>query len=243
MFVIPMAGLSSRFFKAGFEVPKYQLSIADTIVFDLAIKSFERYFSTDLFLLIVRDVYDTPRFVAERLAHLGVQNFMIHTLDGETAGQAETVALGLGNPSIDDDEPIYIFNIDTFRYGFEKPDWVESVDGYLEVFEGKGDHWSFIAVDDYDKVIKTTEKQRISNLCSDGLYYFKSKQQYLSLFQQAIAQQLTVNNEYYIAPMYNLLIAQGSRVSYVKITEDDIDFCGTPDEYQALKDHGLKIDV
>ena len=48
MFVIPMAGLSSRFFKAGFEVPKYQLSIADTIVFDLAIKSFERYFSTCL---------------------------------------------------------------------------------------------------------------------------------------------------------------------------------------------------
>ena len=251
MFVIPMAGLSSRFFKAGFEVPKYQLSIADTIVFDLAIKSFERYFSTDLFLLIVRDVYDTPRFVAERLTRLGVRNFMIHTLDGETAGQAETVALGLGlglglelgNASIDDDEPIYIFNIDTFRYGFEKPDWVESVDGYLEVFEGEGDHWSFIAVDDDDRVIKTTEKQRISNLCSDGLYYFKSKQQYLSLFQQAVAQQLTVNNEYYIAPMYNLLIAQGGRIGYVKITEDDIDFCGTPDEYQALKAHGLKVDV
>ena len=147
------------------------------------------------------------------------------------------------NYSIDDDEPIYIFNIDTFRYGFEKPDWVESVDGYLEVFEGEGDHWSFIAVDDDDRVIKTTEKQRISNLCSDGLYYFKSKQQYLSLFQQAIAQQLTVNNEYYIAPMYNLLIAQGGRVGYVKITEDDIDFCGTPDEYQALKAQGLKIEV
>ena len=166
MFVIPMAGLSSRFFKAGFEVPKYQLSIADTIVFDLAIKSFERYFSTDLFLLIVRDVYDTPRFVAERLTRLGVRNFMIHTLDGKTAGQAETVALGLGlglgNASIDDDEPIYIFNIDTFRYGFEKPDWVESVDGYLEVFEGEGDHWSFIAVDDDDKVLRFQhEMQRL----------------------------------------------------------------------------------
>ena len=203
MFVIPMAGLSSRFFKAGFEVPKYKLSIADTIVFDLAIKSFERYFSTDLFLLIVRDVYDAPQFVAERLTRLGVRNFMIHTLDGETSGQAETVALGLG----------------------------------LE--QGLGD----TSIDDDDKVIKTTEKQRISNLCSDGLYYFKSKQQYLSLFQQAIAQQLTVNNEYYIAPMYNLLIAQGGRVGYVKITEDDIDFCGTPDEYQALKAHGLKVDV
>lgn len=33
------------------------------------------------------------------------------------------------------------------------------------------------------------------------------------------------------------------RVGYVKITDDDIDFCGTPDEYQALKAQGLKIDV
>lgn len=241
MFVIPMAGLSSRFFKAGYEVPKYQLSIADAIVFDLAIKSFERYFSTDLFLLIVRDVYDTPRFVAERLENLGVHNFIIHTLDGETAGQAETVALGLQNANIAATEPIYIFNIDTFRYGFDKPDWVDTVDGYLEVFEGEGDHWSFIAVDDDDRVIKTTEKERISNLCSDGLYYFKSKQLYLSLFEQAKAQNLTVKNEYYIAPMYNLLIEQGGQVGYVKITDNEIDFCGTPDEYQALKDQGLKI--
>lgn len=240
MFVIPMAGLSSRFFKAGYEVPKYQLTIADAIVFDLAIKSFERYFATDLFLLIVRDVYDTPRFVAERLERLGVQNVIIHTLDGETAGQAETVALGLQNDNIDSQEPIYIFNIDTFRYGFDKPDWVETVDGYLEVFEGDGDHWSFIAVDDHDKVIKTTEKERISNLCSDGLYYFKSKDLYLSLFEQAKAHNLTVKNEYYIAPMYNLLIAQGGEVGYVKITDHEIDFCGTPDEYQALKNQGLK---
>lgn len=243
MFVIPMAGLSSRFFKAGYEVPKYQLSIDDTIVFDLALKSFSCYFSTDLFLLIVRDVYDTPRFVAERLERLGIHNFIIHTLAGETAGQAETVALGLRDHQIDEQEPIYIFNIDTFRYGFEKPTWVSGVDGYLEVFEGEGDHWSFIAVDDNDKVIKTTEKQRISNLCSDGLYYFKSKQLYMTLFDQAKAQNLTVNNEYYIAPMYNLLIEQGGQVGYVKITDQEIDFCGTPDEYQALKNHGLKINT
>ena len=48
MFVIPMAGPGSRFKAWG---AQYQLSIANTIVFDLAIKSFERYFSTDLFCL------------------------------------------------------------------------------------------------------------------------------------------------------------------------------------------------
>lgn len=239
MFVIPMAGLSSRFFKAGYTCPKYQLALGDALVFDLALKSFAAYFATDLFVLIVRDVYDTPRFVQERLTALGVKNYRIHTLQGETQGQAETVALGIGDACIEDSEPVYIFNIDTFRYGYTKPAFVDQVDGYLEVFAGEGDHWSFIAIDE-DRVVKTTEKQRISDLCSDGLYYFRSKALYRSVFDEAKARQLTVNNEYYIAPMYNLLIAQGARVGYVKITHEQIDFCGTPDEYQALLTHGLK---
>ena len=240
MFVIPMAGLSSRFFKAGYSVPKYQLKIADTWVFDLAMRSFARYFATDLFVIIVRDIYDTPNFVAARLTALGVKRFIIHTVLAETAGQAETVALGLAHEQIDEQAPLYIFNIDTFRHDFCKPAWAPTVDGYLEVFEGEGNHWSFIAIDDHDRVTRTTEKQRISAWCSDGLYYFKSKQLYLSLFEQAKAEKLTVNDEYYIAPMYNLLIAQGGTVRYDKITLSQIDFCGTPDEYQALRQKGLQ---
>ena len=54
MIVIPMAGLSSRFFKAGFDVPKYQLKVDDDYVFDLALKSFERYFDTELFVIVLR---------------------------------------------------------------------------------------------------------------------------------------------------------------------------------------------
>ena len=240
MFVIPMAGLSSRFFKAGFNVPKYQLTIHETLVFDLAMQSFKSYFATDLFVIIVREVYDTPEFVRQRLQALGVKHFIIHTLTAETRGQAETVALGITNDNIPDNEPVYIFNIDTFRYGFEKPSLADSVDGYLEVFAGEGEHWSFIAIDEHNQVIKTTEKQRISDLCSDGLYFFKTKKLYLSLFEQAITQNLTVKNEFYIAPMYNLLIQEGGTVGYVKITDDEIDFCGTPDEYQLLLTQGLK---
>ena len=240
MFVIPMTGLSSRFFKAGYDIPKYQLTINDAIVFDLAMKSFKAYFATDLFVVIVRDVYENPNFVETRLQKLGIKNYLIHTLKSETQGQAETVALGIDNSQIDADEPIYIFNIDTFRYDFIKPEIADKVDGYLEVFEGEGEHWSFIAIDEQDNVIKTTEKQRISNLCSDGLYFFKSKDLYLSLFRQAKQRNLTVKDEYYIAPIYNLLIEQGGRVGFVKITHEQIDFCGTPDEYQALLSKGLK---
>lgn len=44
MFIIPMAGLSSRFFKAGYNKPKYQLMLGKETVFSWAVKSFEKYF-------------------------------------------------------------------------------------------------------------------------------------------------------------------------------------------------------
>lgn len=239
MIVIPMAGLSSRFFKAGFEVPKYQLTINGCYVFDLALKSFERYFSTDLFVIVLRDCFNTKEFVETRLCALGIKRYLIKVLDFETQGQAETVLLGIENPDISNDEPLFIFNIDTFRYDFIKPDFVDTCAGYLEVFRGDGEHWSFIEVDG-DTVTRTTEKLRISDLCSDGLYHFSSKALYIDLVAQAKAQQLLVNNELYIAPIYNLLIERGEQVRYHCIDRHEIDFCGTPAEYAVLLQDGLK---
>lgn len=237
-----MAGLSSRFFKAGFEVPKYQLMINNTYVFDLAVQSFACYFKSDLFVIVLRDCYDSKAFVEARLQALGVERFLIKVLDFETQGQAETVLLGIDNPEIDDSEPVLIFNIDTFRYDFIKPDFIEDCAGYLEVFRGTGTHWSFIEIDDNDKVSRTTEKLRISDLCSDGLYYFASKALYIDLVDKAKAQNLLVNNELYIAPIYNLLIQQNKEVRYHCIDNSEIDFCGTPDEYNTLLQNGLKKD-
>lgn len=242
MIVIPMAGLSSRFFKAGFEVPKYQLKINDHYVFDLALSSFAQYFDNDLFVIVLRDSFDAQSFVKARLEALGVQHYRIKVLDFETQGQAETVLLGIDTPDISDDEPLFIFNIDTFRYNFIKPDFINDCAGYLEVFRGDGEHWSFIEVDAQDNVVRTTEKQRISDLCSDGLYYFASKGLYMGLLADAKAQHLLVNNELYIAPIYNLLIQHGQAVRYHCITDAEIEFCGTPDEYAALLKNGLKSD-
>lgn len=240
MIVIPMAGLSSRFFKAGFDLPKYQLKVGDDYVFDLALKSFERYFDTELFVIVLRDSFDAKAFVESRLRAIEIRHYIIKVLDFETQGQAETVRLGIETPDISNDEPMFIFNIDTFRYNFTKPDFLNDCAGYLEVFRGEGEHWSFIEVDAQDNVIRTTEKRRISDLCSDGLYYFASKGLYISLLTDAKAQNLKVNNELYIAPIYNLLIEQGKPVRYHCITDKDIDFCGTPDEYSTLLNKSMK---
>ncbi len=142
MFVIPMAGESSRFYKSGYTEPKYQLCIDNESIFSHAVRSFERYFETDEFLFIVRQDFNGHSFVKSELGKLGIKDYKIVSLKGQTRGQAETVYLGLRD--VHDSTPIFIFNIDTFRPNFEKPNLVNFCDGYLEVFVGDGEQWSFV---------------------------------------------------------------------------------------------------
>ena len=241
MIVLPMAGLSSRFFKAGYDVPKYMLSLHGATVFDHALGSFHGLFETDHFLIICRDVYDTPAFVRARAEMMGLptQRIELVVLDRETARQAETVAIGLRASATNAEAPVTIFNIDTFRPGFVHPKNfdVSEVDGYLEVFEALGDHWSFVRPKSgTDRVVEVAEKLRISDYCSDGLYYFRSAALYLELYAETVARNPAglQGGEYYVAPLYNSAIAKGADIRMVHVPYGAIRLCGTPAEYEEL---------
>jgi len=235
MFVIPMVGKSSRFFKEGYAEPKYKLLINETSVFEHSVRSFERYFLTDKFLFLVRTDYDAADFVRKRIKEMGITDFSIIEFSEETQGQADTVYQGLrkANNFFSASEPIYIFNIDTFRPGFEKSN-KSTDDGYLEVFKGEGGHWSFALPGEGEKVIRTTEKDRISDLCSNGLYYFNSCAIFNKAFEHSVKEGLKAKGEFYIAPLYNYLIECGLSVSYELIPSSEIVFCGTPEEYKSI---------
>lgn len=237
MIVIPMAGKSSRFYNEGYTVPKFKLPLNKKTVFEEAISSFKKYFETDTFLFITRTDDGSEEFVKQKCISFNIKNFKIVSIDYDTKGQADTVAIGLNKikQNISNDEPLYIFNIDSIRVNFEKPtkEFLEKTYGYLEVFEGEGDHWSFVDPLPNNNVKRTTEKIRISNLCSNGLYFFKS----LSVFKEAL-EQLKKHNDYkelFIAPMYNFLIKKNKVVKYVLLNENETLFSGTPSEYEKLK--------
>ena len=236
MFVIPMAGLSARFFSAGFSEPKYKLKANGKTLFALSVESFRAYFKSDHFVFIVRADYDTPAFVKREVESLGIRSYDIIVIEIETKGQAETVALGLTQLKNFQDHPIYIFNIDTFRPGYEKPKFPLTVDGYLETFIGNGPNWSNIEPvrADSDQVKRTSEKQEISKYCCTGLYYWSSGTLYLNTYQKysAIENKHLQGGEYYVAPMYNLAISSGADIRYTIIPVNEVIFCGTPGEYQ-----------
>ena len=120
------------------------------------------------------------------------------------------------------------------RPGFSKSIFPDQSAGYLEVFSGEGDHWSFVEPGPNNTVLRTTEKERISNLCSNGLYQFSKLEYFKEAAECCIKNNELVKGEFYIAPLYNVLIRQGLSVNYALVDIKDINFCGTPSEYERL---------
>lgn len=233
-----MAGMSQRFTAAGYDVPKYMLEAHGRSLFDHAVLSFRSYFGQIPFLFIARDVAGTGAFIEERARALGIADARTVLLDRPTRGQAETVALGIEEASAQPEAPLTIFNIDTFRPGFEFPEWIAECDGYLETFVGEGSNWSFVRpkVDQPDRVQETSEKRPISDYCCTGLYHFGAAQ----LFNDAYSPSSELKpdeleaGELYVAPLYNRLINAGRDIRFTVVPREEVIFCGVPAEYDQF---------
>ncbi len=240
LIVIPMVGLSSRFTKAGYNVPKYMLPLGRRSVFNHAVSSFSAYFAEVPFLFIVRDINGTADFVRQECELLGIKQVEVAVLPEMTRGQAETVMEGLSRSGCPLDVPITIFNIDTFRPDFRYPENFEvgAVDGYLEVFEGSGANWSFVRPDGNRPfgVLETAEKREISNLCCTGLYHFRTADRFAKAYaaQTGLSADRLQGGELYVAPLYNELIREECDIRYFLIARGQVIFCGVPAEYEAL---------
>lgn len=226
-----MAGRSQRFRDAGYTTPKHALTLGGESVFAHAVGSFASYFNSLPFIFITADA-GAEAFVRTEAVRLGITDWEVRRLQRPTAGQAETVELGLAGHA--DEVALTIFNIDTFRPGFEFPPRMADLDGWLEVFPGTGANWSYVRPDPQqpDRVAETAEKRPISDLCCTGLYHFARAGD----FRRALAAERLNPQaaELYVAPLYNTLIREGARIGYSVIEPSDVIFCGVPAEYEAL---------
>ena len=112
---------------------------------------------------------------------------------------------------IDNDIPLLTFNSDQMidynpKETFER---FEKYDGGIPCFYGEGTDWSYAKTDDSEFVIEVAEKKQISNDATAGYYYWKRGSDFVKYAEQMIEKDIRVNNEFYIAPVYNELIADG----------------------------------
>jgi dTDP-glucose pyrophosphorylase len=154
---------------------------------------------------------------------------VVVALDQVTQGQACTVLTA--RQWIDNDEPLLIFNADTYcpttvaaaahRFGPQTA-------GILDLFAAPGDKWSFARLGAEDRVLETAEKRRISDWASTGLYYFRRGSDFVHHAQAMIDANDRSGNEFYVAPIYNRLIAAGKDVRGNRV--DEVWVLGTPQD-------------
>ena len=235
MIVLTIAGESSRFFKAGYEEVKYKLELFNSKPILWHILSYMD--RKEKLILVSNKTFKDSNWLKGLLSDLGFLSYDIVEV-GSTDGQLTSTVLGIEKSKFDKEEflkePLIIYNGDTIRhipFNFD----MTKTDGYIEVFQESGDHWSF--VDNLGDISLVKEKERISSYCSTGLYGFSS----VDLFIKYSKKSKLIKRERYIAPLYNELILDGLTVRSSLSKRDCFTLCGTPTEYEvALKSSSRK---
>ena len=89
--------------------------------------------------------------------------------------------------------------------------------------------------------MEVREKERISDYCTLGAYYFRTCGLYEKLYKEYYGEGANLEKgEKYIAPLYNYLIQCGKEVRISVIDVDKIHVLGTPEELDYFKEHYKK---
>ena len=98
--------------------------------------------------------------------------------------------------------------------------------------------WSFAKLDENGLITEIKEKQPISDEATVGIYYFEKGSSFVENAIDMFVRNERVNNEFYVAPVYNYAIARGEKYGIYNIDFAAMHGTGTPedlDKYIAFK--------
>jgi len=107
------------------------------------------------------------------------------------------------------------------------------VRGIVSVASMPGDRWSFADCDADWNVTRVTEKVRISEWASTGLYYFSDTARFLADARAMVAGDERVKGEFYVMPLYGRMLARGERIKAMPVRA--MHDLGTPEALAAFE--------
>lgn len=218
--VIPMAGAGSRFAREGYKDPKPLISVHGTPMIKVVIDNLKPSMS-HRFIFICQKTHVDAYGLQEKLADWAPDSIVI-AIDGLTEGAACTVLQA--RSYIDSDNSLMIANSDQY-VDININDYLATMDtgnldGIVMTMRADDPKWSFVAFGEDGLVSRVVEKEVISNEATVGIYNFSHGKDFVAAAEAMIAADERVNNEFYVAPTYNKLIASGHRFGIYNIGED-----------------------
>ncbi|ACM63670.1 glycosyltransferase, family 2 [Campylobacter lari RM2100] len=231
--VIPMAGLGSRFAKAGFLKPK---PFIDVLGKPMIIRVLENlYIPNANYILIARKEHLESEQVLVEYIRSNFNAYFIG-IDKLTEGTVCTVLYA--KKIIDNDTPLLIANsdqiVDMDINEYIKDCVDRKLDGSILTFiDGeKNPKWSFVKLDSHNIVEYVKEKEAISDIATVGIYYFNRGNIFVNSAINMIIENDRVNGEFYTCPTYNYAIKDKAKIGIYNIDYKQMHGIGTPEDLQ-----------
>jgi HAD superfamily hydrolase (TIGR01509 family) len=205
--LIPMAGAGSRFAAAGYTFPKPLIDVNGKPMIQMVVENL----NIDANFVFVVQKEHREKYNLDTLLNLIAPNCKVVEVDGLTEGAACTALLA--KEYIDSDAPLFFANSDQFvewdsNEFFYKMNETDA-DGGIVTFKATHPKWSFAKIDDNGIVTEVAEKNPISDLATVGFYYWKHGSDFVKYAEQMITNNVRVNGEFYVCPVFNQAIDGG----------------------------------
>ena len=210
--VVPMAGRGSRFVQAGYKMPKPLIDVHGHYMIEYVTQNLTPNIE-HRFIYICQQEHLEKFDLANKLEEIA-PGCIVLTVDHITEGAACTVLLA--EKYIDNDDALMIANSDQY-VDTDINDYLNALkeyDGLIMTMPADDPKWSFIKYNDQGLVTMVREKEVISSEATVGIYNYRHGKDFVKFAHQMIEKNIRVNNEFYVAPVYNEMIDAGMKIKF-----------------------------
>ena len=238
--VVPMAGRGSRFVEAGYKMPKPLLDIHGHPMIEYVTRNITPN-CEHRFIYICQEEHLKKYGLADKLGKIS-PGCTIVTVDHITEGAACTVLLA--EKYIDNNDAMMIANSDQYvDYDINKYlEAMKDYDGLIMTMPATHPKWSYIKFDENGLVTMVREKEVISNEATVGIYNYKHGSDFVKYAHQMIEKNIRVNNEFYVAPVYNEMIEAGKKIVFHNVGKSMYGL-GVPDDLKYFMEQPVSYSL
>jgi len=227
--VMPMSGEGKSFADRGYKFPKPLVEISGRPMIEWVLSGL-RIAEPHRFIFICAEEH-IRRFAMGDVLNLLAPGSIVIPVSKPTSGALCSVLLASEFLNVESElvianaDQVVDIPFDHFLETARRPDTA----GCILTFPSTHPKWSFAKEVD-GVVVAVAEKRPISNQATAGIYYFRSGQEFLKAAEQVILKNAALMGEFFVAPVYNELILQGSRVTTYPVTREQMHSLGTPED-------------
>jgi len=208
--VIPMAGGGTRFQAAGYTFPKPLIDVRNKPMIQWVVENL----GVEANFIFIVQKFHREKYNLDSLLNLIAPDSKVIEVDGITEGAACTTLLA--KELIDNENPLIMANSDQFiewnssEFFYKMNE--QNLDAGIVTFKATHPKWSFVKLDESGYVTEVAEKNPISDIATVGVYYWSKGSDYVKFAEQMIAKNIRVNNEFYVAPVFNEAILEDKKI-------------------------------